>query len=151
MQSLIKLMCFALGFYEAFLGVLNPPDKEVWCLNLQFHLEAFDFMTILSSLWTMYYHTVHTMHLPLGLPFHVSSLLPFLINYQKKKKQQEQVTKKFSEWKQAHVGMEPSKTSQTRWERHHNTFTPSLHLVPFCQLCTPQNSLHALSLFTPTK
>ena len=26
-------------------------------------------------------------------------------------------------------------------------FTPSLHLVPFCQLCTPQNSL----LFTPTK
>ena len=33
------------------------------------------------------------------------------------------------------VGIEPSKTSQTRWERHHNTFTPSLHLVPFCQLC----------------
>ena len=31
--------------------------------------------------------------------------------------------------------MEPSKTSQTRWERHHNTFIPSLHLVPFCQLC----------------
>ena len=34
-----------------------------------------------------------------------------------------------------HVGMEPSKTSQTRCERHHNIFTPSLHLVPFCQLC----------------
>ena len=32
-----------------------------------------------------------------------------------------QVTKTFSEWKQVHVGMEPSKTSQTRWERHHNT------------------------------
>ena len=45
------------------------------------------------------------------------------------------VTKKFSKGKQAHVGMEPSKTSQTRRERHHNTFTPSLHLVPFCQLC----------------
>ena len=30
--------------------------------------------------------------------------------------------------------MEPSNTSQTRWERHHNTFKPSLHLVPFCQL-----------------
>ena len=44
----------------------------------------------------------------------------------KKKKQQEQVTKKFTEWKQVHVGMEPSKTSQTRWEQHHNTFTPSL-------------------------
>ena len=24
--------------------------------------------------------------------------------------------------------------NQTRWEWHHNTFTPSLHLVPFCQL-----------------
>ena len=34
-----------------------------------------------------------------------------------------------------HVGMKPSKTSQTRWERHHNTFTASLHLVLFCQLC----------------
>ena len=43
--------------------------------------------------------------------------------------------KKFSKGKQAHVGMERSKTSRTRWERHHNTFTPSLHLVPFCQLC----------------
>ena len=31
----------------------------------------------------------------------------------------------------AHVGMEPSKISQTRCKRH-NTFT---HLVPFCQLC----------------
>ena len=37
--------------------------------------------------------------------------------------------------KQAHVGMEPSKTSWTRWEWHYNTFTPSLHLVPFSQLC----------------
>ena len=43
-----------------------------------------------------------------------------------------QVTKKVSERKQVHAVMEPSKTSQTRWERHHNTFTPSLHLVPFC-------------------
>ena len=24
------------------------------------------------------------------------------------------------------------KTNQTKWEWHHNTFTPSLHLVPFC-------------------
>ena len=31
-----------------------------------------------------------------------------------------------------HVGMETSKTNQTRREWHHNTFTPSLHLVPFC-------------------
>ena len=27
--------------------------------------------------------------------------------------------------------MQPSKTSQTSWQHHHNTFTPSLHLVPF--------------------
>ena len=48
--------------------------------------------------------------------------------------------KKFSELKQVHVAMEPSKTKQTRWEWHHNTFTPFLHLVPFCQLCTPWNT-----------
>ena len=54
-------------------------------------------------------------------------------------------------WKQVHVGMEASKTNQTRWEWYHNTFTPSLHLVPFCQLCTLQNSLHALSLFIHTE
>ena len=31
-----------------------------------------------------------------------------------------------------HVKMEPSKTRQTKWEQHHDTFTPSLHLAPFC-------------------
>ena len=40
--------------------------------------------------------------------------------------------KKFPEQKQAHAGMEPSKTRQTRWEQHQGTFPPSLHLVPFC-------------------
>ena len=43
---------------------------------------------------------------------------------------------KYSGWpeeKQVHVGMEASKTNQTRWEWHHNIFTPSLHLVPFCR------------------
>ena len=39
--------------------------------------------------------------------------------------------KKVSWTKQVHVGMEPSTTNQTRWEWYHNTFTPSLHLVPF--------------------
>ena len=29
----------------------------------------------------------------------------------------------FPKWKQVHVGMEPSKTSLTRWEQHHNIFT----------------------------
>ena len=39
--------------------------------------------------------------------------------------------------------MEASKTNQTRCERHHNTFTPSLHLVPFCR----QLHKHTLCLF----
>ena len=38
--------------------------------------------------------------------------------------------KKFTEWKQMHVWMKTSKTNLTRWEWHHNTFTPSLQLVP---------------------
>ena len=45
------------------------------------------------------------------------------------------VTKKFFKGKQPHVAMEPSKTSRTRLQHHHNTLTPPLHLVPFCQLC----------------
>ena len=36
--------------------------------------------------------------------------------------------------KQAHVGMEHSKTSQTRSEQYHNTFIPSLHLADYA-LC----------------
>ena len=38
-------------------------------------------------------------------------------------------------WYEVHIGLEPSKTDQTRWEWHHNTFKPSLHLMPFLQLC----------------
>ena len=34
---------------------------------------------------------------------------------------------------QAHVGMKCSRTNWRRYEWHHNTFTPSLHLVVFCQ------------------
>ena len=139
MQSYIKLMCFVLGFYEALLGLLDRPvAKEVQSLDLHFHLEAFEFMMI------FFLCEQHNCILPhfkecASSPFHLSSLLPFLRN-NSKKKQQEQVTKKFSKGKQAHVGMEPSKTSQTRCERHHNTFTPSLHLVPFCQLCTQKST-----------
>jgi len=57
--------------------------------------------------------------------------------------------RKFSEWKQAHLGMELSKTSQTRWEWHHNTFTPSLHLVPFCQLPMPYVVYIYITLLSP--
>ena len=44
-KAFIKLTCFALGFYEALLGLLNRVKK-----NIQFHLEAFEFMMILCSL-----------------------------------------------------------------------------------------------------
>ena len=40
------------------------------------------------------------------------------------------VTKRFSEWKRA-CRNETLKNDQTRREWHHNTSTPSLHLVPF--------------------
>ena len=112
-------------------------DKEVWCMNLKFHLEEFEFMMILSFMWTKKL----TMCLP--LPPFFSLTIPKR-QYKKEKKATETSHKKFSEGKQVHVGMEASKTNQTRWEWHHNTFTPSLHLVPFCQLHTPQNSPHAL-------
>ena len=47
------------------------------------------------------------------------------------------VTKKFSERKQVHVGMEPSKTRQTRWEQHHNTHTipTACAILPCVGLC----------------
>ena len=52
------------------------------------------------------------MHLPLGLPSHLSSLLPFLNDSTKKmKKATETSHRKFTEGKQAHVGMEASKTN----------------------------------------
>ena len=79
-------------------------------MDLQFHWEAFEFMTILSFMWL-------TMHLPLGLSSPLSSLLPFLNDITKRKKKATKTShKKFSERKQVHVGMEASKTSQTRWE-----------------------------------
>ena len=47
-------------------------------------------------------------HLHFSLPSHLFSLTIPKQQYKKlQKKQQEQVTKKFSEWKQAHLGMEP--------------------------------------------
>ena len=43
----------------------------------------------------------------------------------------------FSERKQTQVGMEPSKTKQTRWELHHITFTPSLLItVSYLSTCS---------------
>ena len=51
--------------------------------------------------------------------------------FQKKKSNENKSHKSFLNQKQAHVGMELSKTSHKGWEWHYNTFTPPLHLVPF--------------------
>ena len=108
--SLIRLMCFALGFYEALLRLLKPTDKQVWNLDLQFHLEALVFMTIFSSLRTNKFYTT-ILYSPYIFPSAsppTSSLLPFL-----QKKTARTSPKTFSEWQEVHVGMEPSKTNQT--------------------------------------
>ena len=89
------------------------------------------------------------MHLPLGLPSHLSSLTIPKQQYKKDKNATETSHKKFSEGKQAHVGMEALKSNQTRWEsmtpQHFHTIPTSCAILP--TICTPQNSLHALSLF----
>ena len=75
------------------------------------------------------------MHLPLGLPSH---LFPFTISKQQYKKSNRNKSQKVF-WMKTGVCRDiPSKINQTRWKWYHNTFTPSLHLVPFCQLCPPQ-------------
>ena len=83
-------MTFVVTVYREFFGEPNsslhevsgetPIDKEVWHMDLQFNLEAFDFMMILSFMWAK----KMTLHLPLGLPSHLSSLLPFLNDNTKK-------------------------------------------------------------------
>ena len=88
--SLIRLMCFALGFYEALLRLLKPTDKQVWYLDLQFHLEALVFMTIFSSLRTNKFYTT-ILYSPYIFPSAsppTSSLLPFLQKKNSKNKSQ---------------------------------------------------------------
>ena len=82
--------------------------------GLQFQLEALEFMIIVlceQQNSMLLYFTDHASSLRSPLRPLFSLTIP-----RHKKKQQEQVTKKFSERKQAHIGMEPSKTKQTRWE-----------------------------------
>ena len=76
-------------------------------MNLQFHLEAFDD--------SYFYVDKKVDHVSSPPTFLLS--LPFLNdNTKRKKKATETSHKKFSEGKQVHVGMEASKTNQTRWE-----------------------------------
>jgi len=80
-------------------------------MDLQFHLEAFEFMMILSFVNKKVDHASS----PWPLPPFLSVTIPKL---QKGVGGEATETshKKFSEGKQAHVGMEASKTNQTRWE-----------------------------------
>jgi len=52
--------------------------------------------------------------------------------------------KKFSEGKQAHLGMEASKTSQTRWEsmtpQHFHTIPTSCAILPPLTMCSVLNT-----------
>ena len=73
------------------------------------------------------------------------------IQKKKDKNATETSHEKFSEGKQAHVGMEALKTTKLDGnQRHHNTFTPSLHLVSFCQLHAHHKTLymHLAYLYT---
>ena len=87
---------------------------EIWWLDLHFYLKAFYYNNSLYFVINkvVYIHTLQIMHLPLGLPSPLSSLLPF-----QKKKLTGTSHKKVSVWakKQVHIGREPSKTNQTRW------------------------------------
>ena len=90
------------------------------------------------------------MHLPSApLPPFFSITIPKREYKKNDKNATETSHEKFSEGKQAHVGMEALKTNQTRWEsttpQHFHTIPTSCAILP--TICTPQNSLHALSLF----
>ena len=77
------------------------------------------------------------MHLPLGLPSHLSSLLPFL-NDSKKMATETSHKKSFSSGKQVHVGMEPSRIdgNDTTTLLHHPYIMCHFanYLVCFCSL-----------------
>lgn len=78
-QNLIKPTHFALEFYEALLGLLNPVDKEI-SLDLQFHLEDFgiyDDSLFFENNKVLHFHTLQTMYLSVSLPSHLFSLTHF--------------------------------------------------------------------------
>ena len=145
-ESLIKPFASHLGFsYIRFFSLgtlLNLIDSYalvsnlIWCSDVHFHLKVFEFSAILLRFLMdniHLYFTDHAFSPRLSLP------LLFSLTISKKKREKKRNTSRKSFLREnktlVHVGMEPSKTDQTRWEQHHNTFTPSLHLVPFHQLC----------------
>ena len=98
-DSILCAATFVVTVYREFFGEPNssphevsgetPIDKEVWCMDLQFHLEAFQFMMI-------YVKKIDLASSPRPpLPPFFSLTIPKQQYKKKEKKQQEQVTKSF--------------------------------------------------------
>ena len=109
--------------HEVSRGFISPKPPQikkcdVWIYNFTW---KFEFMRILSFMWTKKL----TMHLPLGLPSHLSSLLLFLNDIAKKEKKQHKKSRK------VHVGMEPQKPTKLDGN---DTTTPSHHPYILCHL-----------------
>ena len=114
---------------------------EVWWLDLQFHWKGFEFTKTICLLWTTYFNTLQTMHLPLGFPPNPTSLLsfsPFL------KKARNKSKKKF-------LGWNPQKTSKL--DRNDTTiFSHQLYILCHFANYTHHKTLHIqIGLFTLTK
>ena len=120
--------------YEALLGLLNPVDKGLSCLDLQFYLDAL-------NLWWIFVLCEQQISILSYFANHASSpqpLLPplFSLNIPKKKtgKSHKKCWMKTSPCKDA--TLKNQLNYNYRWDWRYNTFTPSLHLVPFCLLHT---------------
>ena len=107
------------------------------------------FIVPLESVWIYKYCSCEQQSsIPTFIPsiFPLASPLTSVFSYHFFKQSNRDKSQSVFWAKKVHVGMEPSKS---RRESHHNTFTPSLHLVPFCQLCVHHKTLYMH--ITPTK
>ena len=124
-QSLIKLVLFAL---VVLLGFLNPIQcHKVWCLDLQFHLEALIFWIYDSSFFFVNKKKFYSF--VLYRPF----IFPSPTSYQTKTATEASNIKVF--WMRTNACR-----NKTRWEWTHNTFT-SCGILP---------TMHTTKLFTRT-
>ena len=106
---------------------------DVWIYNFTWkHLNLW--WSILCSLWITNFYTFILYRPWPPLASHRSPPLLFLKNKKtSRNKSQKVFWIKTSTCRDGTLKNQPNKMGMT------NTFTPSLHLVPFCQLCTPQS------------
>ena len=83
------------------------------------------------------YYCTHHASSPWPTLQHLFSLTIPRIHYKKKTQQAHIKSQKSFLNENKHMYRDGTLKNQPdyRWEWHHNNFTPSLHLVPFCQLC----------------